>query len=376
MELEVPFCRPSITEADIHAVEAVMRGGWIAYGPETALFEQAMAAFVGVPHAVSLNSCTTALELALRFKGISGDVIIPSFTWVAVANAVINSGAVPVFADVDAATYNLTAQSIAEQITHKTEAVIVPHYGGQPAEIDAISALCEKHGLLLIEDCAETLGGSWKGRQAGATGIGCFSFYPTKALTTAMGGMLVCRDAKLVDDVRTCATHGLPTSTPLDGTAHKPWERAAIMPGRNLRLPNLLAALGLEQIKSVDFYNSCRRDIARRYDERLSGYDDALTLPVASPFAHHVYQMYSVRIRNGQRDRVLQRLWESRIQANTHFNPPIHSQPWYAHQGYAACHLPVTMSLVGEILTIPIFPRMSVLEVDHVANCLLRALCE
>jgi len=363
--IHVPFGRPDIDERDIRAVTNVMCSGWIAYGPQIGRFEESLATYVGSRAAVTLNSCTSALEAVLQVSGIGGEVVVPSFTWVAVANAVVNSGAIPRFADVDRATFNLTPESVASAIGPRTEAVIVPHYGGQPADIAGIRSICGNRGILLIEDCAETMGGIRDGRMAGSGGIGCFSFYPTKAITSGMGGAVVSDDVSLVDRIRTWATHGLRSSTPVDGSPHRPWERSAEMPGRNLRMPNMLAALGLEQLARLDELNGRRRAAARIYDELFAGIDDVF-VPEIAPRTKHVYQMYSLRLPAHHRDVVLRHLWEVGICANTHFDPPIHAQPCYERSGTAAANLPVTESLRREVLTIPIFPSITDREIAAV----------
>ncbi|MCA9694382.1 MAG: DegT/DnrJ/EryC1/StrS aminotransferase family protein, partial [Myxococcales bacterium] len=185
--VEVPLCRPCIGDEEINAVIEVIKSGWMAHGPYNHKFEEAFAAYLGVKHAIVMNSCTSALEVALRVPRIRGEVITPSFTFVATANTCLTSGATPVFCEVDEATRNVTAATIAERITPRTEAVMVVHYGGQVCQMDEIVALCERKGLRLIEDSAETLGATWRGRQAGSFGTGCFSFFPTKNITTGEG---------------------------------------------------------------------------------------------------------------------------------------------------------------------------------------------
>jgi dTDP-4-amino-4,6-dideoxygalactose transaminase len=372
--IRVPFGRPSLDSGDLKAVSEVLQSGWIAYGPDIERFEAALARFAGVRSSVTLNSCTSALELALIQAGIRGTVIIPSFTWVAVANAVVNAGATPRFADVDEYTFNLTTESIASGIDSGTEAVILPHYGGQPADIERIQQLCKRHGLVLIEDCAETMGGMHRGRIAGSSGIGCFSFYPTKAITSGMGGAVVSDDVAFIDGIRARATHGLRSSTPVDGTPHRPWERAAILPGRNLRLPNLLAVLGHRQLDRITQFNDSRRSIAAAYDERLRDLHPLLMLPYRDPQTHHVFQMYSVRVLNGRRDEALRNLWQAGVSANCHFDPPIHAQPWYEHRFASPNHLPVTDRLRTEILTLPIFPDMSIEQIELVTQTLRQGL--
>jgi perosamine synthetase len=368
----VPFGKPSITDSDVLAVEQVLRSGWIAYGPHIDRFESALASYVGSRFAVTLNSCTSALEAVLQALGVRGEVVIPSFTWVAVANAVANAGCIPVFADIDELTFNITPAAIERCLTPETKAVIVPHYGGQPADIDGISAICSKRGIVIVEDCAETMGAIRNGRMAGSRGIGCFSFYPTKAITTAMGGAVVSDDAELIDRIRSQATHGLRSSTPVDGTPHRPWERAAVMPGRNLRMPNLLAALGLEQLKRLDQLNIQRQAVADQYDQMLADLP-GIALPHRATGATHVFQMYSLRVEPAIRDAVLRHLWESGVAANSHFDPPIHRQPYYLAAFPKHGQLDATDRAAASVLTLPIFPSMSIEEVECVVGALREA---
>ena len=369
----VPYSKPSIEACDIEAVASTLRSGWLAFGPEKERFEAALATRIGVPCAVATNSCTSALEIALLAAGATGEVVVPSFTWVATANAVVNAGATPVFCDVELETGNVTAQTIGAAVSPRTEAVTVVHYAGQPCDMDAIVDLCDRRGLLLIEDSAQTLGATWKGRPAGSFGIGCFSFYPTKAITTGEGGMLTTRDRALAEKARTLVSHGVPTSPPLDGRAHAPWERAAVEPGHNYRMPNLLAVLGLSQLQRLDALNAARVALAQRYDHALAGVAPLVRTPQVRAGASHVYQMYVIRVEEG-RNALLRRLWDDGVSANIHFDPPVHRQPFYSQQGNLRHRLPNTERLSSEVLSLPIFPGMSHEQQDRVIDSVCGAL--
>jgi perosamine synthetase len=254
--VKVPLSKPSIGEREHEA--KVLASGWLAHGDSCRRFEEAFAERIGVRHAVTLNSCTSGLELALKAHDILGEVIVPSFTFVASANAIVSAGARPVFCDVDRETRNVNAELIAPWISERTEAVMVVHYAGQPCPIEAIAELCAKHGLLLIEDSAETLGAFWKDVQAGSTGIGCFSFFPTKNIATGEGGMLTCENSTVFERVRTLAAHSVPSTAKSRENDARPWHREAIAAGHNYRMPDLLAALGLEQLLRLDELNARR----------------------------------------------------------------------------------------------------------------------
>jgi perosamine synthetase len=373
MRIQVPYSKPSIDEMDVEAVVRTLRSGWLAFGEEKELFEAAFAARFGVPHAITVNSCTSALEIALRSMGITGEVVVPSFTWVATANAVINAGAIPVFCDVDLDTCNVSAETIAAALSPSTEAIIVVHYAGQPCAMDDIIDLCRRRNIVLIEDSAETLGAAWNGRAAGSFGIGCFSFYPTKAITTGEGGMLTIHDRTIAEKARTLISHGVPTAPPLDGRVHLPWERAAVQPGCNYRMPNVLAALGLSQLRRLDELNTRRIALAERYNRAFAGLSPQIHIPVVRSPASHVYQMYVVRLAT-DRNAVLEQLWNYGIGANIHFDPPVHWHPFYRQKACPRCELPNTERLSREVLSLPIYPGMNEKEQDQVIDSVLCAI--
>lgn len=369
----VPLCRPNIGAAEIAAVTEVLESGWLAHGSYNMKFEESFAAFLDVPHAISMNSCTSALEIALKASGIGGEVICPSMTWVATANAIVNAGAVQVFCEVDPKTRNVTAETIAEHLSPQTEAVIVVHFGGQPCEMDEIIKLCARHGLLLIEDSAETLGATWKGRQAGSFGIGCFSFFPTKNITTGEGGMLTCRDTDFARKARTLIGHGISSTTLAREKARLPWIRAAELAGHNYRLSNILAAVGYHQLERLGSMNADRVALARRYDSFLKDIDGVST-PLVCKGATHVYQMYTVCLATEVRDSIILKLREAGIGASVHFDPPVHLQPAYLERGCKPGQLPVTEKLCGQIATLPIFSGMTEADQDWVISNLEDAL--
>lgn len=366
---QIPLCKPSLTEEDISAVSEVLRSGWLAHGEYNKKLEEAFCSLVGVPHAIAMNSCTSALEIALKASGIKGEVIVPSMTWVASANAVITSGATPVFCEVDPVTRNVTAETIAPHISLSTEAVMVVHFGGQPCAMDGIIDLCQRHGLLLIEDSAETIGATWKGAQAGSFGIGCFSFFPTKNITTGEGGILTCKDDKLADKARALIAHGISSTTFEREKQSRPWFRAAIMPGHNYRMPNPLAVLGYRQMKRLDSLNEKRIALARRYDKAFMDLAPVLRSPKVAEGANHVYQMYTVELTNGNRDQTVLALRDKGIGASVHFDPPVHLQPVYLDRGCSEGMLPVTETLASQLITLPIYPDMTTSDQDRVIQC-------
>ena len=360
----VPLSRPHITEAEVTAVTEVLRAGWPTNGPKTTEFENRVAHYLGVKHAIAMNSATSALYLALVAQDIRGDVILPSFTFAATANAVVTAGATPVFADIEPDTCNLDPDDLSGRITPATEAVIVVHYAGHPARMDRIMAIAEKYHLAVIEDAAGTLGGEWQGRKAGSFATAAFSFFPTQNINCGEGGMLTTNDDVLACRVRTLAAHGIPTTTAERERSMRPWYRTATVPGYNFRLSNLLSAIGVEQMRKIDLLNGARRRHARFFNENLAPFEE-LVLPTELPDAKHVYQMYTVRVDGVERDVFVRALRERGVAASVYFDPPVHLHECY-REPYARLQLPVTENAASTIVTLPMFPSLTHAERDEV----------
>jgi perosamine synthetase len=368
------LARPSIGEPEKRAVLDVLDSGWLTHGPYNTKFERMLAAYVGVEHAVSMNSCASALEIALRVNDVRGEVVVPSFTFVASANAIVRAGATPVFCDVACDTRNVTRDLIAECLSPRTEAVMVVHFGGQPCNMDEIGELCHRKGLLLVEDSAETLGARWNGKQAGSAGVGCFSFFPTKNITTGEGGMLTSNDSEMVARARTLIGHGIPASTLSRRDTEMEWQRTAVVAGCNLRMSNLLAAIGCCQMEKLDSLNERRRKLASAYTQRLGERGLPVEPPRVAEQAEHTYQMYTVTLDPELRGEVLAYLRSSGVGASVHFDPPVHRQEFYGEHYPSRFPLEQTERLSRSIMTLPMFPDMSQDQVDEVVNTLEQAL--
>ncbi len=353
---KIPLCVPDIGEAERNAVLEVLDSGWLAHGPYNKEFEAAFAKLLDVPHCVSLNSCASALFLALKAANITGEVILPSFTFVASANAVINAGGRCVFVDVDYDTCNINPDAIEAAITPQTEAIMPVHFAGHVADMERIAAIAEKHGLFLMEDSAEAIGATQNGTLAGGWGTGCFSFFPTKNITTGEGGMLTTRDENLAARARALSGHGIASTTLAREKIEKPWLRAATYAGFNCRMSNLLAAIGVRQMERLDEMNAARRQWAGIYDEGLD--PTYFDLAVERQGCRHVYQMYTIKVKGINRTRFLKSLREGGIGASVHFDPPVHSQPYYVEAGMGALELPVTEQVTQSIVTLPMYPSM------------------
>jgi perosamine synthetase len=364
--MKVPLCVAEVGEPELSAVADVLRSGWYAHGKKNEEFEERFAHYLGVKRAISLNSCTSALFLAVKAQGITGEVILPSFTFVASANAVVTAGARPIFADICYDTCCIDPAAIEAAITRRTEAIMPIHFGGQSCRMDRIMQIAEKHHLTVIEDAAETIGGEFSGRKAGSFATGCFSFFPTKNITTGEGGMLTTNDHTLADKVKALSAHGMEKGTLAREKETRPWLRAATLPGYNFRLTNILAAMGVEQMKRLEEMNDLRRQHAQYLNRELAGLE-WLETPVEAPDCRHVYQMYTVKLKRN-RDQFVTDLRKQGIEASVHFDPPAHLQPLYA--GTEACRspLPVTEQVTRSIATLPMFPRMTREQLDFIVR--------
>jgi perosamine synthetase len=366
----LPLARPEIDDADRAAVAAALASGTLSLGERLVDFERAMARTCGVAAAVGVSSGTAGLILALEALGVGpGDeVITPSFTFVATANAVRLVGALPVFADIDSDTLDLDPAAAAAAVTPRTRALLAVDVFGRPAPLDDLAELAAQQGLGLLEDACEALGASSRGRPAGSLGdVGVFGFYPNKIITTGEGGMIVSDDEALLDHCRRARNHGR-----AGGGADFAGER----PGHNFRLSELQAALGASQLGRLAERVAARARLARAYDERLGGLP-GLRLPAAmGPGEEAAWFVYVVRVAGGaaRRDRVRRRLADDGI-ATGHYFPAIHRLPPYAPPDSCRCGpLPVTEQVADAVIALPFFPGMSERDLDRVAEALGRAL--
>jgi perosamine synthetase len=371
---DVPLCRPQIGPNETKAVVQVLESGWLAHGPKNHELEKQFQALTGAPYAIAMNSCTSALQLAVEARGITGEVIVPSFTFVASANAVVTAGATPVLVDIEPATRCVDPAAVEAAIGPRTEAVMVVHYGGQMADMEPIAKACQRRGLALIEDSAETIGSTYRGRPQGGYGDGCFSFFPTKNITTGEGGLLTTHDAELHRKARALIAHGIESTTLEREKAERPWLRAATFAGYNFRMSHLLATLGVEQMKRLDELNAGRRRVAARYLEALAEVD-GLELPVIADGRTHVWQMFTVLVPGG-RTELLRKLRSVGVGASVHFDPPVHQQPRYRDAKVGPGGLARTDDVAARIVTLPMDPGLSDADVDHVAAALRWALAE
>lgn len=371
MSDEIPITRPWLGAEEARAVAGALEDRWVGQGPRVARFERRLATWVGANHAVAVSSGTTALHLALVVSdmGPGDEVIVPALSFIATANAVRMVGARVVFADVDPATGNLDPADAARRITPRTRGLIAVHQLGLPADLARLAYLADEHGLTLIEDAACALGSRWQGEPIGRPhgALACFSFHPRKIITTGEGGALTVPDGETADRLRRLRNHGCEAAPdPPEGIKY-----AGL--GYNYRMSDLHAAVGLAQLDRLDEILKRRRDIARRYDTRLSCHPSLSTPPVV-PGATHNYQSYQVILTDDApttaADLVV-RLAARSISARGGLTA-IHREPAYADE--TTPPLPHTEALSRRGLFLPIYPELGDDDVARVCDALIAAL--
>ncbi|MEV6332735.1 aminotransferase class I/II-fold pyridoxal phosphate-dependent enzyme [Streptomyces sp. NPDC051909] len=373
--VRIPVMVPWLGDEEADAAAAAVRSGWVAQGPRVAAFEQAFAERVGAAHGVAVSSCTTALHLALVALGLGpGDeVIVPSLSFIATANAVRYVGAEPVFADVDLASGNLTAATVDAVRTARTKAVLVVHQAGVPADVTALRTACEGWGLPLIEDAACAIGSTVDGGSVGRGALlAAWSFHPRKLLTTGEGGMVTTDDAEWAARLRRLREHGMNVSAADRHASGKPVLESYLETGFNYRMTDIQAAVGLAQLEKLDALVARRRELAARYTESLA--DLPGLRPVRDP-EHGTgnFQSYWVLVDTDfpvGRDELLARLAESGISARRGIMAS-HLEPAYA--GHPAGPLPVTERISRDSLILPLFHTMTEEQQDRVVTALREA---
>ena len=368
--MNIPLFKIYWDERDVERVTSVVKKGmhW-AIGPEVREFERRIAEYVGVRYAFAVNSGTSALHAALAAHGIGeGDeVIVPSFTFIATANAPLFVGAKPVFAEIEEETYGLDPADVERKITAKTKAIIPIHYGGSPCRIEELKQIAQKHNLLLIEDAAESLGAMFNGRKVGTFGDSAIlSFCAPKVITTGEGGMILTDSRDIYEGVRLICNHGRAETADYFSSTE---QMEYVTLGYNFRMSTMTAALGIAQMEKIDEIIRMRRENASYMSERLSQIEAVNTSIVPDRF-FHVYQLYTIRLRDNSklRDDLMQYLLRKKIMTKVYFYPVHLTQFYHQEFGYLKGYLPLTEKVASEVLTLPLYPTLTREEIDYIAQ--------
>ncbi|MGE5205188.1 MAG: DegT/DnrJ/EryC1/StrS family aminotransferase [Chlamydiota bacterium] len=369
---DVPFHRACLGQEEIEAVTAVLKSGWLTTGPKAFQFEREFAQYVGCKHAVAVNSCTAALQLALEALQLkAGDeVLVPTYTFAATSEVVTYCGARPVLCDSVREGFNIDVAEVERRITPRTRALIAVHIAGQPCDLDALRQVADRLQLHLIEDAAHALPATYHGRRVGGISeLNAFSFYATKTLTTGEGGMLTTDNDDYAARARLMRLHGISGDAWKRYSKEGSWYYEVMAPGYKLNLPDLLAAIGLVQLAKSDEMWRRRAQIASRYNEFFSRFEE-LEMPPTSPDTVHAWHLFLLRIRpeklNIGRNQFIEELKARGIGTSVHFIP-LHLHPFYAEAyGHKAGDFPNAEDSYSRCLSLPIFPDMTEAEMERV----------
>lgn len=373
----LPFSPPSIGEEEIAEVVDTLRSDWITTGPKTGRFEEAFRERLGAPGALALNSCTAALHLGLAALGIGeGDeVITTTMTFAASVNVIEHLGGRPVLVDVEPDTLNIDPAEVERKITPGTRAILPVHFAGHPAAMDQIFELAEDNKLGVLEDAAHALSAKYRGKAIGSgDNPAAFSFYATKNLTTAEGGMLT-GAVEMLEQARVLSLHGMSRDAWKRYEQGGSWYYEVVAPGYKYNMTDIQAALGLHQLRRLEGFQRRRREVVQAYNEAFSG-NEALQLPVERTEVEHAWHLYVLRLRPGvltiDRDRFIRELESCNIGTSVHFIP-VHLHPYYRDRyGFAPDDLPVACENYRRMLSLPLSPRLTDEDLADVVEAVLQ----
>lgn len=355
----IPIAKPVIDREEIEDVVKVLKSGIIAQDKIVREFEGKFSEYIEVKNSITVFNGTVALDVALKACGIKEgcEVITTPFTFIATANAVLYQGAKPVFVDIDEQTFNIDPDKILESINSRTKAIVGVHIFGQPFNIDAVLEICEDHNLILIEDSAQAHGAEYKGKKVGSFGIGCFSFYATKNMTTGEGGMITTNDDEIAELCRLIRNHG-------ENSKYN-----HVMLGYNYRMTDIQAAIGLAQLKKLDEMNNRRRNNAKYLNRHLNV--EGLIKPYEIKHVKHVYHQYVVRLTEDfpmSREEFMEHLKKHGIGCAIHYPKPIYRQPLYVKLGLDDCYCPVAEKISSQVLSLPVHPALSDADLKRIVE--------
>lgn len=372
MRNAIPINQPILDDEEIQLVVKVLKSGILTEkgggGFYVSQFEQEFAKFIGTKYAVAFSSGTAALHATLMTIGLRSDdeVLIPSFSFVAVAEAVVLAGGKPVFVDINPDTYCMDLESLEEQISSRTQAIIPTHLYGLACDMDPIIELAHKHDLIVIEDAAQAHGAEYKGRKAGALGdMACFSFYATKNITTGEGGMITTNNSEYAETLREIRNHG------------EQKEYKSVIVGHNYRMSEICGAIGVAQISKLPRFLEARRKNAETLTSKLSGVGK-LKLPAVPEGYKHSWYVYTVRLRGanaGKRNKVVEKLREKKIGAAVYYPVPIHLMPYYREQFPPEKGVLIkTETAARQVFSLPVHPKIEEEQIEYMADVLKKLL--
>lgn len=366
----IPYGHQLIEKEDIEAVIEVLTSDWLTTGPYIEKFEKSLCEYTGAHHAVVVNSATSALDIAVQALELApgSEVITTPFTFAATNNALLYNTITPVFADIQRETRNIDPEDIRRKITEKTRAIMVVDYAGHPCDLDEIREIADENDLFIIEDAAHALGSSYKGKKIGTfADITIFSFHPVKPITTGEGGAALTDDPELAETMRLLRSHGIrKDGKPCDDRGIF-WQYDMTRLGRNYRLTDIQAALGLSQMKKLDAFIRKRTELALQYQNALSDVQH-IQLPDTKKYVHHGWHLYTLLVRDINRNHFFGYLRDKGIGVNVHYIPTYRFSYYQQHVPVDYTQFPVTEDIFNRIITLPLHPGMSNTDICDVIN--------
>ena len=373
----IPYGTQWIDDDDINEVVKVLRSDWITTGPKIKEFEDALCSYIGCRHCVVVNSGTSALDIAVQALELpnGSEVITTPFTFVATSNAILYNDLKPVFADICSDTFNIDPEDIRRKITKDTKAIIYVDYAGQPCDIKAIREIADEFDLFLIEDACHAIGAEYGGKKVGNfADLTIFSFHPVKHITTGEGGAVVTDDEGLYERLALLRSHGIDKDAQDRYGPNASWAYDMKYLGRNDRMTDFQAALGISQLKKLDGFIDKRNELALRYQELLGDVDD-VTLPVVKGNVRHAWHLYTILLDDSvDRDEFFKYMRSANIGVNLHYIPVYRHSYYVDNFGIDARGFPVTEDVFGRIITLPLFPRMSEQQIEYVVTSISQAI--
>ncbi|MGQ0376502.1 MAG: DegT/DnrJ/EryC1/StrS family aminotransferase [Nitrososphaerota archaeon] len=372
--IKVPFILPQITNEDKRSINDALQSPLLTDGPKLRQFESAFAKFTGTKYAVGVSNGTAALQLSLKALNIgrNDEVIIPDMTFVATASAVLLAGATPVLADVNYDDLNISLNSIKNSITSKTKAILPVHFAGRICNITEIQKIANKHGLFIIEDCAHAIGTKMKNKHVGTFGdAGCFSFYPTKNITTIEGGMIITNSKKIAEYVGMARNHGITKSLEQRFSGGMPWDYDVLEPGYNYRLDEIRAALGISQLQKIKKMNIQRKNAFKYYNLKLKAVK-GIDVPLLTYNEEHAYHLYILKIQKEydmSRNNLFLKLLKNGIRTSVHYKP-LHKFSVFKKLAKVYDSLKNSKELYQKIISLPLYSQISKNEQDKVISCI------
>ena len=373
----IPYGTQWIDDDDINEVVKVLRSDWITTGPKIKEFEDALCSYIGCKHCVAVNSGTSALDIAVQALELpnGSEVITTPFTFVATSNAIIYNGLKPVFVDICSDTFNIDPEDVRRKITKDTKVIIYVDYAGQPCDIKAIREIADEFGLYLIEDACHAIGAEYEGKKVGNfADLTIFSFHPVKHITTGEGGAVVTDDEGLYERLSLLRSHGIDKDAQDRYGPDASWAYDMKCLGRNYRITDFQAALGISQLKKLDGFIDKRNELALRYNELL-GDVGVVTLPAIKSNVRHAWHLYTILLdKSIDRDEFFKYMRSANIGVNLHYIPVYRHSYYVENFGFDAEEYPVTEDVFKRIITLPLFPRMEIEQLEYVVTSISQAI--